>query len=220
MTASCSFNRPVPESWTLPPLVEGEKCPDISGQYKAKAEQASKSVHQNLSASVVAPQNLFDELNGGWARPKGFIISQPLMDPNWKGEHEVEIQMVSGVYVTLVAPDPDWKGEHEVLIQQKNEDQLDIFYKTVAGGILKKSTLKKDKGDYYCKDGWIHTKVKIYNAPIPTTHIRSFAKHEGYLVERFEWSTFSIIGFPGYAEGTDWFRYSHIESKVDESPAH
>lgn len=205
MTASCSFNHPVPGSWKLPPLAEGEKCPDISGQYMSKTEAAGKS----------SPPNLFDELNGGWVRSKGFVITQPLVDPTWKGEHEVSIQMVNGIYVTLVAPDPAWKAEHRVLIQKGNEDQLNILYMTTDGVILKKSVLKKEKGDFSCKNGWILTKVKIYNAPLPTTIIRSFAKAEGYLVEKVESRTFSILGFPGYAEGTNWLRYSHIESKVD-----
>jgi hypothetical protein len=221
ITASCSFNHPVPEGWKLPPLVEGDKCPDISGQYKSWAEFAGKSSPPNFFevevASKSAPPNLFDQLNGGWARSSGF---KSLVDPDWKGEHEIEIQMVSGVYATLIAPDPDWKGEHGVVIRQGNEDQLDILYKTVAGAILKKSALKKERGDFYCKDGWILTEVKIYDAPIPTTIIRSFAKADGYLLERVESSTFNILGFPGYGERTDWFRYSHVESKVDESPAH
>jgi hypothetical protein len=140
------------------------------------------------------------EKTSTWVPPAG-LISQ------WQGE-----------FRALTTPPVDWKGEHQVLIRQANENQLEILYITDSGVTLSSHILKKDRGDFSCKDGWIITKEIIYNAPLPSTNIRSFAITENYLIEKVEWSTFSLLGFPGYAQGTGWLRFSNIESKVDEPP--
>jgi hypothetical protein len=42
LATSCASHQAIPDNWKLPKLVEGENCPDISGQYMNSGEASDK----------------------------------------------------------------------------------------------------------------------------------------------------------------------------------
>lgn len=122
-------------------------------------------------------------------------------------------------------PPGKWMDIRQVLIRQAEANQLEIVAMSDSGTIEGKRILKKESGEFSCQDGWIRvngiTGFATSGGGEHTNHIVSFAKTDGYLIEKDEYKSFGmILIIPLVQSGTRWYRFSHVESRVDEAPAH
>lgn len=122
-------------------------------------------------------------------------------------------------------PPGKWMDIRQIQIRQDDENHLEIVAMSDNGIIEGRRLMKKESGDFSCQDGWIRVKGSTGFATTGggehTDHILSFAKTDGYLIEKDEYNSFGmILIIPMAGSGTRWYRFSHIESRVDEAPAH
>jgi hypothetical protein len=122
-------------------------------------------------------------------------------------------------------PPGKWMEIRQILIRQAEVNQLEIVAMSDSGTIEGKRILKKESGDFSCQDGWIRvsgsTGFATSGGGEHTNHILSFAKTDGYLIEKDEYNSFGmILIIPLVKSGTRWYRFLQIDNRLDEVPAH
>ena len=116
-----------------------------------------------------------------------------------------------------------WMDVRQILLRQEEMNQLDIVGMSDSGTTKLKRLLKKESGDFSCQDGWIIVAGSITSGGGGliqwTNYIRSFAKADGYLIEKeeYNYSGFAVI-IPFSGSGTRWYRFSPVEGQGDEAP--
>ena len=113
----------------------------------------------------------------------------------------------------------------QIWIRQAEVNQLEVVAMSDSGTIEGKRILKKENGDFSCQDGWIRvsgtTGFATSGGGEHTNHLLSFAKTDGYLIEKDEYNSFGmILIIPLVESGTRWYRFSQIKSQFDEVQAH
>jgi hypothetical protein len=130
-----------------------------------------------------------------------------------------------GEYEKYSVPPGKWMEIRQILIRQEEANQLEIVAMSDSGTIEGKRILKKESGDFSCQDGWIRITGSISSGTSGSmgyaNYIRSFAKTDGYLIEKEEYNSFGLILIiPIAGSGTRWYRFSRVEGRGDEAPVH
>jgi hypothetical protein len=181
LTTSCASHQAIPDNWKMPELVEGENCPDISGQYINLGEASDKK-----------PVPL--KFQWFWKD----LSKYPVPLESWREVRQISIRQVA--------------------------DQLEIVAVS-DGGTIYSEIMKKESGDYSCQDGWLRIKASIsggVSSAMSSAHyIRGFAIADGYLIEKEEYSSFSLVLIiPITGSGTRWYRFLRIEARGVGAPVH
>ena len=137
----------------------------------------------------------------------------------------MQSQWFFGDYEKYSVPPGKWSEIRKVSIRQEGTNQLEIVAMSDSGTIEGKRILKKESGDFSCKDGWIRITGSISSGTTGSmgyaNYIRSFAKTDGYLIEKEEYGSFGVISIiPIAGSGTRWYRFSRVEGRGDEAPVH
>ena len=182
LAASCASHQVHSDNWIMPESVEGENCPDISGQYMNSGETSDKKPVQ---------------LKFQWF---------------WKdlGKYPVPLE--------------NWREVHQISIRQEGTNQLEIAAVS-DGGTIYSEIMKKESDDFSCQDGWLRIQAStgfgVSSAMSSSHYIRSFAKADGYLIEKEEYNSFSLVLIiPITGSGTRWYRFSRFEDRGFGAPVH
>jgi hypothetical protein len=182
LITSCASHQASPDNWKIPASVDGENCPDISGQYMNSGETSDKKLIP---------------LKFQWF---------------WKdlGKYPV--------------PLGNWRDVRKISIRQGGENQLEIAAVSDTGNIYSE-IMKKERGDFSCQDGWLRIRAStssgVSSAMSSTHYIRSFAKTDGYLIEKEEYNSFSLVVIiPITGSGTRWYRFPRFEDRDVGLPVH
>jgi hypothetical protein len=132
-------------------------------------------------------------------------------------------QWFFGKYEKYFVPPGKWADIRQILIQQEEANQLEIVAMSDSGTIEGRRILKKESGEFSCKDGWIRvtgsTGFATSGGGEHANHILSFAKTDGYLIEKDEYDSFGMISIiPIAGSGTRWYRFSRVEGRGVEAP--
>ena len=128
-----------------------------------------------------------------------------------------------GDYEKYAVPPGKWMEIRRISILQNAANQLEIIAMSDSGMTEGRRILKKENDDFSCKDGWIRitgsTDFGTSSAREHSTYIRSFAKADGYLIEKEEYDSFGMISIiPIAGSGTRWYRFSRVEGRGVEAP--
>jgi hypothetical protein len=130
-----------------------------------------------------------------------------------------------GEYEKYSVPPGKWMEIRQVSIRQEEANQLEIVAMSDSGTIEGRRILKKESGDYSCQDGWLRITGSESSGTSSSMghadYIRSFAKTDGYLMEREEYNSFGLILIiPIAGSGTRWYRFSRVTGRGDEATVH
>lgn len=169
---------------------------------------------------LVTSCTFHQQLPGNWALPEPAPIGNcPDISGKYIGSGETikNKTTVPLIYELFMKNHPlaRWQEVSHISIQQQGQNQLNIVA-WKDNEVLYSASLSKDSNDFSCEDGWLKIKASTgFALSGGGTHSwisRNFTNSDGYLLEKREIESFTLILIIPYAESrVEWYRFARSE---------
>jgi hypothetical protein len=192
---------------------------------KTKIKYLSEAVLVILMISLLTSCAFNQQLPSNWTLPALASIGNcPDISGKYIGlgetiKNKTTVPLIYELFVTAKDrkqyPLVRWQEVSHISIQQGQNLLNVVAWKDSE--VLYSTGLSKDTDDFVCEDGWLTVKTSHFrgvglNAVEFGSISRSFAKADGYLLEKRESGGVLMIAIlPIVSSSVEWFRFAHYE---------